>query len=400
MGEFLIRHVDRRSGEELGRFVAPNLLAYEDMERLYHQMFPPYQAAISFNMIISGATDEGRPNEGGGVVFDHAITFSQVAGWGPGGDDGANQGGGYTAAMATSFSSECALGQVPVFAAELRADGGQIVTPEYEFPNEHEWEPQDGVAWDDPGTLEIEQPPPKWFKHAPDDPEVKYPWHRPRKLCADIGTPPAVSSAYMKQWDASGDLDWLCDFRKIGGFPITMVAIYRAALGASKVVAAARFAAPVLLRPGTSLFITYRARIDGNVTRDFAVRFAQVAFEKQTARRYSGIFCRPALPTAPAPNRRSVYADYEPHFHAGLPEVELPAWSYQIGTPPYVTSDKHPEWLNSTGADVSFGQVVLYGVAGGQKELIWAPAIDPPAVIPAGDVLRIPGGVMFTMESI
>jgi hypothetical protein len=43
---------------------------------------------------------------------------------------------------------------------------------------------------------------------------------------------------------------------------------------------------------------------------------------------------------------------------------------------------------------------VVQGDFGSVEELFWAAAIEPVATVPSYGVLRIPGGVQFTMESI
>jgi hypothetical protein len=392
MGEFIATLVDRRSGLVLKRQVAANLIPQEGMQFVYGQIFPPYQAAMSLQMGVCGATDEGRPNEGGGLSFDHLLTHADVSNWGSGGDDGANEGGAYTSEMAASFGyARIAL----TFDAQLRAEGGELeASPVAEFTNDHSWEPQDGDDWDDPTTSpQKEQPPPEWKGVITQlCPDVGYPWHWPRKLCADRGT----SLAYMKTWDSSGDLDWLCDFRKIGAFPITMAFIARSL--ANKVIAATKFRDPILLRPGCVLYVEYRARIDGNVTDDFAHRWTRFGFEGAGVR-YTSIYCRPLLGASLHP-RRASYADAATKFHTGFGAVELPVWEYNAGTPPFMTSAKKPEWINQTGAEVSpFNGLAVYGVASGTEELMWV-ARHAPIVVPKDNVLRYPSKVKFTLESV
>jgi hypothetical protein len=397
MGEFLVRMVDRDSGGELARFAVPNLLAYEGIEHVYRQMFPPYQSGMTFVMGVSGPDTQGpsgRPQPyGGGIVLDAELTWDDVT------DALANEGGCYTDGMRDSFGY---ARRSVTFTARNDADGGGLVSNECTFPNGHSWTPQGKSAWDNPDTPdEIEQPPPEWRQKYQPEPEVGFPWHVPRKLCYDVGGPdPPLSPAYMKQWDASGALDWLCDFRKIGGFPIT--AAWVGDSSRNKLIAAAWFRRPVLLWPGTTLYITYRARlvsIPGQATASFLTRYAKYAFEK-TGSRYSPIYCRPALATAPRPFRRATYDDYVDHFVPAFGPVELGTWTYVPGQPPYIRSNV-PEWMNGSGATLGpFGQLVAYGTVGAGNELMWAQPIDPAVLVPSGDVLRVPDGVRFQLDGV
>jgi hypothetical protein len=230
------------------------------------------------------------------------------------------------------------------FTASMEADGGGFLSQEVTFPNNHSWTPQAAGDWDFPWTPEeVEQPPPEWTPKESWEPEIGYPWQRPRKRCGtdcDPYNPNVCLRPYMYQWDPSGELDWLCDFRKMGGFPITLAFI--ADTSRNKLVAAAAFRAPVLLRPGTSLHVIYQARIFGRITRDFALRYAKYAFQK-TGSRYTTIYCRPLLATAPAVTRRTTYADLAPFFHAHFAAAALSSWTYVAGPPPRVESATAPQ---------------------------------------------------------
>ncbi len=397
MGEFLLRLTDLESGAELGRFAARNILAYEGIQYVLRQIFPPYQAAMTFQIGVCGATvgyPNSSPNPAGGASFGPNLTFAQCT------DANANEGGCYTSPMRTSFGY---ARQAVAFTASLEADGGALVSPEVTFPNNHSWSPQAGSAWDFPWTPEeIEQPPPEWTPKDSWEPVLGFPWQRPRKRCGtdcDPYNPNVCIYPYMHQWDASGEVDWLCDFRKIGGFPITLA--FLADSSRSKLVAAAAFRAPVLLRPGTSLHIAYQARIFGTrVSRDFALRFAKYAFQK-TGSRYDAIYCRPLLSSAPKITRRTTYAEAEPHFHADFGAVALSSWTYVAGPPPRVESSNTPQWLNSTGGAVGpFGGLAVYGTVGGAEELMWVTPIAPPVNVPNGDTLRVPAKVRFELEGV
>jgi len=395
MGVFLVRQVDRDSGVELARFAARNFLADEGIRYVLRQLFPPYDAAMSFQIGVSGATTSHphyRPNPGGGVSFGPSLTFAQCTA------AGANEGGGYTDEMRSSFGYSR---QAVAFTASLEADGGALVSPEVEFPNNHSWTPQAASAWDLPWTPdEVEQPPPEWTPQESWEPEVGYPWQRPRKRCGetcDPWNPNDCLHSYMHQWDPSGDLDWLCDFRKMGGFPITLA--FLADSSRNKLVAAAGFRAPVLLRPGTSLHVRYQARIFGRVTADFALRFAKYAFQK-TGSRYTTIYCRPLLATAPAFHRRLTYAEIAPFFDTHFVAVALSSWTFVAGPPARVDSVTTPQWTNSSGAALGpFGGLAVYGLVGGSNELMWITPIDPLVSVPSGDALRVPNKVRLVLGS-
>jgi hypothetical protein len=326
MGVFLVRQVDRDSGVEIVRFAAPNFLANEGISHLLRQLFPPYDAAMSFQIGLTGATTgfpNSRPNSGGGAAFGPTLTFAQCTA------AGANEGGAYTNAMRNSFGYSR---QAVAFTTSLEADGGALISPEVIFPNNHSWTPQAASAWDLPWTPEdVEQPPPEWTPKESWEPEVGYPWQRPRKRCGtdcDPYDPNNCLRPYMYQWDPSGELDWLCDFRKMGGFPITLA--FLADSSRSKVIAAAGFRAPVLLPAGHEPACALPGGIFGRVTADFALRFAKYAFQK-TGSRYTTIYCRPLLATAPTFHRRLTYADTVPFFDAHFAAVALTSWTFVAG---------------------------------------------------------------------
>ena len=401
MGVFLFRHVDLDSGQVLGRFSAGNFLAYESLGHVLHQVFPPYDAAMTFKIGLSGVTanyPELRPNPCDHAEFNANLTFADCVG--PlGGADGRTEGGCYTDAMRASFG----YARQPVtFTAALEADGGAFVTPEVVFPNNHVWTPQDAADWDLPWTEdEIEQAPPEWAPKVSWEAVHGYPWQRPRKHCetqSDPSNPLTLAPSYMHTWDPTGGLDWLCDFRKMGGLPITLA--FLADTSRDKLVAAAGFRAPVLLRPGTALHVRYQARIFGSVTRDFALRLATYAFA-QAGSRYATIYCRPLLTTAPAFHRRLTYADIEPFFSADCDEVALPVWTVVAGPPPSIESVTVPSWENDSGGQLGpFGGLAVFGVlSGGMHELMWIAPIAPAVTVPDGDTLRVPDHVRFTLES-
>ncbi|MEW6249208.1 MAG: hypothetical protein AB1716_01050 [Planctomycetota bacterium] len=250
MGAFLVRHVDLDSGVELARFAAPNLLAYEGLGTVLRQIFPPYEAPLDFTLGVSGTTlraRDSRPQTGlqDLVSFERKLTYALCV------DVNANEGGCHTDALRNAFGYQR---RAVTFTAALEADGGQIVTPEYTFPNLLPWQP--AGEWDDPTTPQtIEPDPPAWDSEGW-EPVHGYPWQRPTiKGDQSRNTP-----SYFDPWAPDHSLDWLAaDPHRIGGFPISLAWI--ADTARQQLVAAATFAAPVLLRPGTALFIKYQARI-------------------------------------------------------------------------------------------------------------------------------------------
>jgi len=168
----------------------------------------------------------------------------------------------------------------------------------------------------------------------------------------------------------------------------------------SKLIAAAAFRAPVLLRPGTALHIRYQARIFGMISRDFAYRLARYAFGK-TGNRYDTLYCRPVLASLVKPTRRTMYDEVSPHFHAHFGQLALPSWTYVAGPPPRVESSNTPQWTNTSGAAIGpFGWLAVYGSVGGSNELMWLTSIDPPVSVPNGETLRVPNKVKFQLDGV
>ena len=396
MGEFLLRQIDTETGAELLRFNAPNTLADEGLEYLLHRVFPPYGDAMTFQIGVCGVTagyPDHRPNDGGGAGFGPGLTLAGCTG------ADANEGGCYTDAMRDSFGY---ARRDVVFAASIEADGGAIVSPEVTFANSHAWSPQSASAWDLPWTPEdIEQPPSPWTPKSSFEPIVGYPWQRPRKRSSDTCNPDNQTEcrrSYMHEWAPDGTLNWLYDFRKMGGFPITMA--FLADSSREKLIAAATFRVPVLLRPGTTLHVAYQARVYGSMlSRDFALRFAQLAFTTGGVP-YDAIFCRPVLVGAPYPTPRTTYADLEPYFDPEFEPVALPDWTYVPGSR-RVESTTTPAWTNEGDAVAGpFVHLAVYGTVGEDVELMWTTPIDPAATVPPGDTLHVPDGVRFQLESV
>ena len=397
MGEFLVRQVDIASGVEISRFARPNFLAYEGLSYLYHQVFPPFGASLGLVMGVSdpcGVYPSSRPNRyGAEASFGPALTLAQCSG------EAGNEGGCYTSAMRSSFGyARRSLSCV----ASMVSDGGMAKSTECTFPNNHSWLPQIGSDWNLPWTVgEIEQPPPEWSPWEAYEPVVGYPWQKPRKRClteCDPYDPSTCQRSYMYQYDPTGGLDWLCDFRKMGGFPISMA--FLASSTVNKLVAAAAFRALVLLRPGTALHIKYEARVSSvQVTRDFALRFMKCVFVSSSENRYDSIYCRPLLSGVTQQSRRTTYNDVESYFHFAFQPVALDAWTYVTGTPPYVMSSIVPQWENETENTIGpFVGLAVYGSKGRLNELMWVTKIDPPLSVPVGDFLRVPGKVRFQLD--
>ena len=376
---------------------ARHVLAWEGIEHVYRQIFPPYDVPMNFRLGVCGATVSypyTSPNPAGGAGFGPELTFADCTG------PAANEGGCYTDGMRSSFGYSR---QSVSFIAGLEADGGAFASQEVAFPNNHDWTPQPAGDWDLPWTPdEIEQPPPEWTPKESWEPVVGYPWQRPRKRCGTQCDPDDESNcvySYMHRWDDTGELDWLCDFRRIGGFPVTLAFLFDASR--NKLIAAAQFRTPVLLRPGTSLYVMYKARIAGRrLSRDFALRFAQFAFAHGGSR-YDAILCRPVLAEAPESTRRTTYADLTGFFDPDFGPVPLASWTFVAGPPPHVVSATIPQWVNTTGRTLGpFGGLAVYGTVGTSNELMWVTPIDPPVSVPASDTLRVPDGVKFQLDGV
>ncbi len=394
MGLFRFRLVDNESGKVLSRFSARNTLAYEGMDTLLHQMFPPYASTMSLKLGVSGATaiaPDNRPHTTGGVAYGPELTLADCTDY---------EGGAYTDDMRTSFGyARMDAG----FTARALAGGGQIVSAEASFPNNHSWSPQDGDDWDLPWTtVIIEQPPPEWGQKSEYETVQGYPWQVPRKRGTqdcDPAHPLICVDPYMYQWDASGDLDWLYDFRKMGGFPITIAFLVDETAGV--LLAACQFRAPVLLRPGCTLYAQYDARITGpQLTQAFALRFATYAFE-QSGDRYSAIYVRPLLATAPTITKQTTYADISAYFDAGFVAKICSTWTYQdpSGEEPWIERSVVPTWL-CAGETRLFGGIAVYGIIGGVEELMWVTPIDPAVSVPDEDILNIPDKVRFAIAGV
>lgn len=399
MGEFLVRIIDQESGRVLSRFAVPNLIAHEGAPRILRRIFPPVGSGVTYALGVCGVTVNGAeesPNIAGGFAFDANLTFADVTGI------VANEGGCYTDGMRTSFGYSR---QNVTFTTVMESDGGAFYTDDIIFSNNHQWVPQPKEDWDFPWTPnDIEQAPPEWQRKFSWEPEVGYPWQQPRKKCTtdcENSSGGVCSDSYMHFWDNTGELDWLCDFRKISGFPITM--LFLADTIDDKLIAAARFRRPILLRPGCDLQVAYRARIFGrNTSRDFAFRLADYAFGNNGSR-YAVIYCRPVLSSITV-SRKTTYAQIEAHFHSNLEPIGLPLWTVQTGPPPVIQSDNFPEWENTAGKTLGpFRYIAVYGevgLVGGPKELMWVTKIDPEITLENGDWLKIPSGLKFWLEGI
>lgn len=395
MGAFVIRRGTRR-------VLVPNFVCNEGVERLLRQVFPSYMSAPSYVMGLSGPNTPGpiaRPQTSGGDTdLDRLITWAGVTG------SGANEGGCYTDEMRASFGYER---RAATFSVATTAGAAVFSCSEKSFANAHSWTPQAASAWDDPDTEHvIEQAPPEWYlRNLPEEPEVKFPWQTPRKLAEDVGTDPLTQHlAYMKEWQASGALDWLCDFRRIGGFPVTCMWIGDE--GNEELLAVAVFAGEVALWPGAALYASYVGRlhsVSGACTTAFLYRFARYAVAGLGSR-YTSIWARPLLDTAPAMNRSRTYDEYEPHFDAELAAVDLSSWTfvpYSAGpTWPYVKSAAL-SWVNEGASSVGpVAAIAVYGVVGGEEELMWVTPLDSPVTLAVDDELTVSGGVRFQLDGV
>ncbi|MEW6249209.1 MAG: hypothetical protein AB1716_01055 [Planctomycetota bacterium] len=142
------------------------------------------------------------------------------------------------------------------------------------------------------------------------------------------------------------------------------------------------------------------------ITRDFMLRFARFAFAKE-GQRYDALYCRPVLASAPVSNRRTTYANVEPHFAPEFAAIALPDWSYvpySAGPPevlPLIRTTAVPLWTNNTGAALGpFGYLAVCGTVSGAPELCWLTRIDPAVSVPPGETLRVPAGITFHMDAV
>ncbi len=407
MGAFGYRVVEQVTGAPVCSGYIRNFLADEGMPQILHRLFPPYQTAITFALGLSGANTiafpTGRPNSGGGVAFDPRLTLAQCEA------DSADEGGAYTDEMRTSMGY---ARQAPTFTAEEQGSGARFRCAEIVFSNGHAWSPQSAATWNalcngGSPNLRIEAPP-EWQPRSGLWEAVHgYPWQRPRKLCAPLSGydcetyDPLTVESYMHGWDATGALDWLCDLRAMGGFPITMA--FLADATHSKLIAAGKFGAPILLRPGLSLYLWYEGRIWRGITRALAHRIARYCFEKAGAG-YTAVRCRPLLATAPTFGPLTTYADIVPHFVAGFDAITPSQWddvAYSAGPPivlPRIETHDIPSWLND-GEETAgpFGSIAVYGLPSdtGTEELMWVAPFETPVSVPKDDTLRVPNKIKF-----
>jgi len=121
---------------------------------------------------------------------------------------------------------------------------------------------------------------------------------------------------------------------------------------------------------------------------------------------YAAILCRPVLATCPRITRRTTYAEVAAHFADELEECALSYWDYvpyAAGPPavwPHMASVATPAWTNATAGTLGpFGGIAVFGSLGASHELMWVTPLSPAVNVPAGDVLRVPDKVRFTLEA-
>lgn len=392
-------------GVELACGEARNVLAYQGIEHVLRGFFPTTTTRPTYVMGLTGCvagSASQRPNPatpgGSGIAVSPLMTFANCT------DSNANEGGCYTPEMRTSFGY---ARKSITFSIAADGEGAGLTVAEQDWSNPHSWTPEAESHWDDPDTpVDIELAPPEWVTRIDWEPVVGFPWHRPRKLAYEIGGPTApVQRSYFYAWQPDGSLDWLADFRALGGFPISGAFI--ADSSRNQLVAFGAFRQSLFLRPDTTLYVRYRAKLmswtpaAGMVTDAFALRLAQCGFASGTP--YTGIAIRPLLASAPIAGmgRRTTFADVSPHFAPDFGAVSLSLWSYvgySAGPPevlPHVVSVATPSWLNGTGQERQISGFAVFGVDGATDRLMW---VTPSAqTIPAGDLLRIPAGVKFSI---
>lgn len=381
MGEFHCRVVER--GRTVKEFTAPNALHYEGVERILRQVFPPLQVPLAFQIGIAAPTlrtKSARPNPISSTNLDYAETLVL--------DDfeAGNEGGAYVSTMRDAMD----YARQPIaFAVSAQSLGAAIESDEVEFTNAETWA-QHPADWDNPATAgEIESTPPPW--HTPPwEGSHGYPWQHPR-----------IKHDWMQQYDGSGELDWLIDFRKFGGFPVLNAFVVDTVYGV--VIASSVFRAPVLLRPGLSLHIQYRARID-NVSQAFATRLAGRAFAGSGSA-YESIYARPLLVSAGTPRETWTYDDVVDHFSDELIAISIDDWTfvpYDEGPPeitPHVVTDLAPVWVNESETELVVAHVAVYGEVAGTPELMFCIPIDSVALA-ENDQLRAPDGIVFRLKGI
>lgn len=243
MGEFLVSLESPQRGRSR-ELALPNILHFEGVRYILRQLFPPYDTAPTFIIGLAGPTlrsRESRPNQAPGTVeYDERLTFAQCT------DGDANEGGAYTSAM----RSWLGYGRQSVtFTAGRESDGGIAESTQATFANLVPWARLGD--WDNPDTdPDIEPPPYPWGDAAGNfEPDHGYPWQTPR-----------VHPNYFDAIEPGGSLDWLADnWHRVGGFPITLA--FLADASRSVLIASASFAAPLLWRPGSTVYVRYRGRV-------------------------------------------------------------------------------------------------------------------------------------------
>lgn len=388
MGDFAIRVC--QDGRTVKRFTAPNALHFEGAERFYRQMFPPIQAPMNFQIGISAPTlltKSTRPNPVASTSpeYSERLTLDQF--------QNANEGGAYTGSMRYAMGySRQGVG----FTAGIESLGGFAVSSEAHFSNEQTWARHPG-NWDDPETLDVQEPTPPPWDTPPWEGNHGYPWQVPR-----------VRSDWLQNWDPTTEIDWLTDFRKMGGFPILNAFLVDA--NTDTLIASSLFRAPVLMRPGLSLYVQYRARLT-LLSRAFAGRFAERAFTG-AGDLYDAFFARPLLSTAGTPRAAWTWEDVEPHFSPVLAAEEIEEWSFVPYSPPgdppppaeiipHLISDIVPQWINETADDIGvIDWIVVYGEIGGEFEPLWYVPVEPGVILAENDRLRIPNRLIFRVRGI
>lgn len=413
MGEFHVRLAD--GDKTLAEWKLKNLLAYEGMDRFLHRLFPTHMGAMTLRLGVSGPDKfdwDERPNPPWpveGPSYDRQLTFWDCT------DGDANEGGCYTEEMRDSFGYSR---HVPNVTIEPEGRGITFFTDEAAFPNTHSWSPQDGGDWDLSWTEDIEQPPPEWTPKKTYEPVVGYPWQTPRKKATtedDGESSPTYNYSYMHQWQADGSLDWLYDFRKMGGFPITTV--WLADIDNEELLAAAYFRGPVLLRPGLTLYVSYKARLySEQATMAFHDRLLRVSVGGETFN-YSTLYCRPVKDSMPTMSPTTTYADLEPYFDVDFDAIELADWLSMPYTAesaggeeeePYLVcggdSALPIEWANTYGvAKGPFAGIAVWGVHTEDsietEELCWFIPFAQSESVPDGDSLIVPEGIRLYVDS-
>jgi hypothetical protein len=270
MGEFLVKFTEDGPVQTL-----PNTLVYEGATKILQRVFTGGDE-MSFEMGLAGpnlSSRENRPNHGGciGHALNESLTYADVT-------HDCQEGAGLNDMMRRAFGYITAghpEGHRPLrFNVFSEAHGGVFESAWTKFKNGQSWGPHGD--WDNIFTLDIVERLGNpyyggWYypwEHAESGAvTLGYPWHLPQIKCTSYYPEPWEDLDDWLGWfdtwedDPEDDpqLQWLCDFRKIGGLPLTIAFVVDQS--SNTLLAYSRFVHPILWRPGSSIYVKYRGRI-------------------------------------------------------------------------------------------------------------------------------------------